>query len=66
MSFTSPISAFMNGPTRRDAMPTLLVVDDEPAILLAFRRAYRGSGLDVLTAEAPAEGLALARRTIPM
>src|SRR5205823_13841573 len=41
-------------------MPTLLVVDDEPGILLAFRRAYRGSGLDVLTAEAPAEGLALA------
>src|SRR5919206_54891 len=42
-------------------MPTLLVVDDEPGILLAFRRAYRGSGLDVLTAEAPAEALALAR-----
>ena len=33
-------------------MPTLLVVDDEPGILLAFRRAYRGSGLEVLTAEA--------------
>jgi two-component system nitrogen regulation response regulator GlnG len=41
-------------------MPTLLVVDDEPGILLAFRRAYRGSGLEVLTAESPADGLALA------
>jgi DNA-binding NtrC family response regulator len=46
-------------------MPTLLVVDDEPAILLAFRRAYRGSGLDVLTAEAPADGLALAEARRP-
>jgi DNA-binding NtrC family response regulator len=46
-------------------MPTLLVVDDEPAILLAFRRAYRGSDLDVLTAEAPAEGLALAETRRP-
>jgi two-component system nitrogen regulation response regulator GlnG len=46
-------------------MPTLLVVDDEPAILLAFRRAYRGTALDVLTAEAPAEGLALAESRRP-
>jgi two-component system nitrogen regulation response regulator GlnG len=46
-------------------MPTLLVVDDEPGILLAFRRAYRGSGLDVLTAESPAEGLALAESHRP-
>src|SRR5579885_3611609 len=46
-------------------MPTLLVVDDEPGILLAFRRAYRGSGLDVLTAETPAEGLALAAARHP-
>jgi len=46
-------------------MPTLLVVDDEPAILLAFRRAYRGSGLEVLTAETPAEGLALAEARRP-
>jgi two-component system nitrogen regulation response regulator GlnG len=46
-------------------MPTLLVVDDEPGILLAFRRAYRGSDLDVLTAEAPAEGLALAHAHRP-
>ena len=46
-------------------MPTLLVVDDEPAILLAFRRAYRGSGLDVRTAETPDEGLALAAEYHP-
>jgi two-component system nitrogen regulation response regulator GlnG len=46
-------------------MPTLLVVDDEPGILLAFRRAYRGAGLEVLTAEAPAEALALAQAHHP-
>ncbi len=46
-------------------MPTLLVVDDEPAILLAFRRAYRGGDLQVLTAEAPAEGIALAETSRP-
>jgi two-component system nitrogen regulation response regulator GlnG len=46
-------------------MPTLLVVDDEPAILLAFRRAYRDTGLEVLTAEAPADGLALAEQRRP-
>jgi len=32
-------------------MPTLLVVDDEPSILLAFRRAFRGTPLEVITAE---------------
>jgi two-component system nitrogen regulation response regulator GlnG len=46
-------------------MPTLLVVDDEPGILLAFRRAYRGSGLEVLTAESPADGLTLAEARRP-
>jgi two-component system nitrogen regulation response regulator GlnG len=40
-------------------MPTLLVVDDEPAILVAFRRAYRNAALEVATAEAASEGLAL-------
>ncbi len=40
-------------------MPTLLVVDDEPAILLAFRRAFRNTAPEVLTAESAAEGLAL-------
>jgi two-component system nitrogen regulation response regulator GlnG len=39
-------------------MPTLLIVDDEPGILQAFRRAYRTA--DVFTAETAAEGLALA------
>jgi two-component system nitrogen regulation response regulator GlnG len=42
-------------------MPTLLVVDDEPSILLAFRRAFRGDALEVVTAETAEEGLALAR-----
>jgi two-component system nitrogen regulation response regulator GlnG len=46
-------------------MPTLLVVDDEPSILLAFRRAFRGPEVTVLTAETAADGLALARQHRP-
>jgi len=47
-------------------MPTLLVVDDEPSILLAFRRAFHGAdGLEVLTAQTAAEGLELARQRRP-
>src|SRR5262245_57259172 len=42
-------------------MPTLLVVDDEPSILLAFRRAFGGRDVTVLTADSAGEGLALAR-----
>jgi two-component system nitrogen regulation response regulator GlnG len=46
-------------------MPTLLVVDDEPSILLAFRRAFREPGVTVLSAETAAEGIDLARRHRP-
>ncbi|MFL5242217.1 MAG: sigma-54-dependent transcriptional regulator [Gemmataceae bacterium] len=46
-------------------MPTLLVVDDEPAILHAFRRAFQGPTLDLLTAESATEGLALAEKRHP-
>ena len=45
-------------------MPLLLVVDDEPSILTAFRRAFR-SPLEVLTAETAREGLDLARQRHP-
>jgi two-component system nitrogen regulation response regulator GlnG len=38
-------------------MPTLLVIDDEPAILHAFRRAFRAPGVTVLTASTAAAGL---------
>ncbi len=40
-------------------MPTLLIVDDEPSILHAFRRAFRDDSLEVLTAETAADGLEL-------
>jgi two-component system nitrogen regulation response regulator GlnG len=40
-------------------MPLLLVVDDEPAILVAFRRAFRNTGLEVVTAESASDGLAV-------
>ncbi len=46
-------------------MATLLVVDDEASILLAFRRAFREPEVTVLTAETAAEGLELARRRRP-
>jgi two-component system nitrogen regulation response regulator GlnG len=46
-------------------MPLLLVVDDEPAILLAFRRAFRNTALEVATAESASEGLALAQTRKP-
>jgi two-component system nitrogen regulation response regulator GlnG len=41
-------------------MSTLLVVDDEPSILLAFRRAFHRTTVTVLTAETGSEALALA------
>jgi two-component system nitrogen regulation response regulator GlnG len=46
-------------------MPTLLVVDDEPAILLAFRRAFRDPAIELLTAETAADALELAQQRRP-
>jgi two-component system nitrogen regulation response regulator GlnG len=46
-------------------MPSLLVVDDEPAILLAFRHTFGSPDIEVLTAETAQEGLDLARRHRP-
>jgi two-component system nitrogen regulation response regulator GlnG len=46
-------------------MPKLLVVDDEPSILLAFQRAFRAGDMEVLTAETGSEGLARARESRP-
>jgi nitrogen regulation protein NR(I) len=42
-------------------MPTLLVVDDEPSILAAFRRAFQDGTLQVRTAETVADALNAAR-----
>ena len=42
-------------------MPVLLVVDDEPAILHAFRRVFREPDVQLLTAERAAEGIATIR-----
>jgi DNA-binding NtrC family response regulator len=41
-------------------VPTLLIVDDEDSILAAFRRAFRDSPVEVVTASTGAEGLRLA------
>jgi nitrogen regulation protein NR(I) len=40
-------------------MPTLLIIDDEPSILHAFRRAFHDPTLTLLTASTAAEGLDL-------
>jgi DNA-binding NtrC family response regulator len=46
-------------------MATLLVVDDEASILLAFRKAFREPAVTVLTAETAAHGLEIARQCHP-
>ncbi len=52
-------------PKAESGMATLLVVDDEASILLAFRRAFREPDVTVWTAETAAEGLALAKEKSP-
>jgi two-component system nitrogen regulation response regulator GlnG len=46
-------------------MPTLLVIDDEPSILHAFRRAFSGDDVCLRTATTAAEGLAILERELP-
>ncbi len=46
-------------------MPVLLVIDDEPAILHAFRRGFQQSDVTVLTAASAAEGLAVVTQHNP-
>jgi two-component system nitrogen regulation response regulator GlnG len=43
-------------------MPRLVVIDDDPAVLVVCRRAFQGSDVSVLTAETSREGLALLGR----
>ena len=46
-------------------MPVLLVIDDEPAILHAFRRGFQQADVTVLTAASAAEGLAMVTQHDP-
>jgi DNA-binding NtrC family response regulator len=46
-------------------VPTLLIVDDEPSILLAFRRVFNDGTVEVITACTAAEGVELARERRP-
>ncbi|HEY7424207.1 MAG TPA: sigma-54 dependent transcriptional regulator [Gemmataceae bacterium] len=46
-------------------MATLLIVDDEASILLAFRKAFREPAVTVLTAETAVQGLDIARQRHP-
>jgi two-component system nitrogen regulation response regulator GlnG len=46
-------------------MPSLLVVDDEPAVCYAFRRAFAGDGVTVHTAGTAAAGLERVRADNP-
>jgi response regulator RpfG family c-di-GMP phosphodiesterase len=45
-----------------DRPPRLLFVDDEPSILSALKRTFRGKGYDIRTATSAAHGLALLDR----
>ena len=45
--------------------PTLLIIDDEPAILHAFRRVFAGKELQLLTAETARAGLELFQQNKP-
>jgi two-component system nitrogen regulation response regulator GlnG len=46
-------------------MPTLLIIDDEPVIQHAFRKAFRSPAHEVLTASTAADGLESLRRQTP-
>jgi two-component system nitrogen regulation response regulator GlnG len=46
-------------------LSTLLIVDDEPSILHAFRRAFAHASIDVLTAQSAQEGLSLVESRRP-
>ena len=46
-------------------MPTLLVIDDEPAIQHAFQRAFRGGELVLLSASTAAEAVEAVARARP-
>jgi two-component system nitrogen regulation response regulator GlnG len=46
-------------------MPTLLIIDDDASILHAFRRAFRGPDVALVTASTAAEGLELVTRHHP-
>ena len=46
-------------------MPTLLVVDDEPAILHAFRRVFREPEVTLLTSDSALGGIEVVQRQSP-
>src|SRR5947209_1392896 len=46
-------------------MPSLLLIDDEPSILHAFRRAFRPPEFDLGTASSAAEGIAAVQKSSP-
>lgn len=52
----------MNAPA---AMKTLLIIDDDDALLMVFQRALQHAGYNVLTAANGREGLELAHRNLP-
>src|SRR3954468_9872250 len=54
-----------HAPLAAAPMPTLLVIDDEPSILHAFRRAFREPEYALVTASSAAEGLAALERAAP-
>ncbi len=62
--FAPPRSASLP-PTAFIPYPSVLVIDDEPSILHAFRRAFREERLQLRTAASAAEGLEMIARARP-
>ncbi len=52
-------------PTHERAMPTLLVIDDEPSVRYSFQRVFESDHVQVLTAATAEEGLLLVRERSP-
>lgn len=59
MTATTPPAA---STTENDVRPRLLFVDDEPSILNALKRVFRGKGYEIITATSGTEGLELLER----
>jgi two-component system nitrogen regulation response regulator GlnG len=59
------VSLSPNTPPFPHTMPTLLIVDDEPAIQHAFQRAFRGGELELKSATTADEAVAVVARERP-
>src|SRR5947209_12054014 len=60
-----PVSPSNYLAARRNRMPKLLVVDDEPGVCYSIKRVFSGEGIEVVTAPTAAAGLEAVQRCQP-